>query len=194
MARATPGSTSIQAGDEKGPSGRSSASNTRGSIRPSKKPPACRRLCAASSTTWSTKSNARPAAAAGCATTPRPCGSAAARWTTSAARRWGICSSRFHGWKMNPSERKVAGELLREVRNRVQFLVDVGLEYLTLGRAGADPFGRRSSAHSTGQPGGQRIDRRAVRARRADDWPAPARQPASDQGPDSICAIWATRC
>ena len=37
-------------------------------------------------------------------------------------------------WKMNPSERKVAGELLREVRNRVQFLVDVGLEYLTLGR------------------------------------------------------------
>src|SRR5437868_6961707 len=31
-------------------------------------------------------------------------------------------------------ERKIAGELVREVRNRLQFLVDVGLEYLTLAR------------------------------------------------------------
>ena len=31
-------------------------------------------------------------------------------------------------------ERKVAGELIREIRNRLQFLVDVGLEYLTLAR------------------------------------------------------------
>ena len=33
-----------------------------------------------------------------------------------------------------PTERKIAGELLREIRNRLQFLVDVGLEYLTLAR------------------------------------------------------------
>ncbi|HEX4150526.1 MAG TPA: excinuclease ABC subunit A, partial [Pirellulales bacterium] len=38
-------------------------------------------------------------------------------------------------WKLSAAERKVAGELLREVRNRVQFLVDVGLEYLTLSRS-----------------------------------------------------------
>ncbi len=37
-------------------------------------------------------------------------------------------------WKMNAAERKIAGELVREIRNRTQFLVDVGLEYLTLSR------------------------------------------------------------
>jgi excinuclease ABC subunit A len=37
-------------------------------------------------------------------------------------------------WKLAPRERKIAGEVLREVVNRVSFLVDVGLEYLTLGR------------------------------------------------------------
>ena len=35
---------------------------------------------------------------------------------------------------MTSTERKIAGELVREIRNRVQFLVDVGLEYLTLAR------------------------------------------------------------
>jgi excinuclease ABC subunit A len=38
-------------------------------------------------------------------------------------------------WRLEPNERKVAGELGREIRNRLTFLVDVGLEYLTLGRA-----------------------------------------------------------
>ncbi|HEV3025306.1 MAG TPA: excinuclease ABC subunit A, partial [Pirellulales bacterium] len=40
----------------------------------------------------------------------------------------------FAGWKLTGAERKIAGELVREVTNRLQFLVDVGLEYLTLGR------------------------------------------------------------
>ncbi len=38
-------------------------------------------------------------------------------------------------WKPTPSQRKVAGELLREIKNRLRFLVDVGLDYLTLSRA-----------------------------------------------------------
>ncbi len=38
-------------------------------------------------------------------------------------------------WKLTTSEKKVAGELLREVQNRLTFLVDVGLNYLSLGRA-----------------------------------------------------------
>lgn len=37
-------------------------------------------------------------------------------------------------WKPGPVERKIAGELIREVQNRLQFLVDVGLDYLTLAR------------------------------------------------------------
>ena len=38
-------------------------------------------------------------------------------------------------WKLNAAQRKVAGELAREITNRLTFLVDVGLEYLTLGRS-----------------------------------------------------------
>jgi len=40
----------------------------------------------------------------------------------------------FDAWKPVAEERKVAGEVLREIRNRLQFLVDVGLDYLTLAR------------------------------------------------------------
>jgi excinuclease ABC subunit A len=38
------------------------------------------------------------------------------------------------GWSWTPEEQKIAGDLIREVQARVQFLVDVGLEYLSLGR------------------------------------------------------------
>lgn len=42
----------------------------------------------------------------------------------------------FRQLKQTKSEQKVAGELLREITNRLQFLVDVGLDYLTLARSG----------------------------------------------------------
>ena len=38
-------------------------------------------------------------------------------------------------WKLTAREKKVAGELVKEVNNRLTFLVDVGLDYLTLGRS-----------------------------------------------------------
>ena len=38
-------------------------------------------------------------------------------------------------WKLKAAEKKVAGELVREITNRLTFLVDVGLEYLTVGRS-----------------------------------------------------------
>ncbi|MDZ4819940.1 MAG: excinuclease ABC subunit UvrA, partial [Planctomycetota bacterium] len=41
----------------------------------------------------------------------------------------------LHRWQPTGDERKVAGEILHEIRARIQFLVDVGLEYLTLGRS-----------------------------------------------------------
>jgi len=40
-------------------------------------------------------------------------------------------------WKLRGAQRKVAGELLREIQNRLEFLVDVGLDYLTLSRPAA---------------------------------------------------------
>ncbi len=41
----------------------------------------------------------------------------------------------FQGLKLSRAQQQVAGELLREIINRLQFLVDVGLDYLTLGRS-----------------------------------------------------------
>ncbi|MCO6045100.1 excinuclease ABC subunit UvrA [Aeoliella sp. ICT_H6.2] len=38
-------------------------------------------------------------------------------------------------WKLTAREKKVAGELVKEITNRLTFLVDVGLDYLTLGRS-----------------------------------------------------------
>ena len=40
----------------------------------------------------------------------------------------------FQAWKPAAAERQIAGELIREVQSRLRFLVDVGLEYLTLAR------------------------------------------------------------
>ncbi|HEY1786315.1 MAG TPA: excinuclease ABC subunit UvrA, partial [Pirellulales bacterium] len=38
------------------------------------------------------------------------------------------------GWKLDARQKKIAGELVQEVQNRLKFLVDVGLEYLSLSR------------------------------------------------------------
>ncbi|OYP38851.1 excinuclease ABC subunit UvrA [Rhodopirellula sp. MGV] len=40
-------------------------------------------------------------------------------------------------WKLDRREKKIAGELIREVTSRVKFLLDVGLNYLTLHRGAA---------------------------------------------------------
>ncbi|MCL2710680.1 MAG: excinuclease ABC subunit UvrA [Planctomycetaceae bacterium] len=40
----------------------------------------------------------------------------------------------LHAWQPDETARKIAGDLLNEIKNRLQFLVDVGLEYLTLSR------------------------------------------------------------
>jgi excinuclease ABC subunit A len=46
----------------------------------------------------------------------------------------GEALGQFKGLKLTKQQQQVAGELLREITNRLQFLVDVGLDYLTLGR------------------------------------------------------------
>jgi excinuclease ABC subunit A len=50
----------------------------------------------------------------------------------------------FHALKLTPTQQKMAGELLRELRDRLQFLVDVGLGYLTLDRSGPTLSGGES--------------------------------------------------
>ena len=44
-------------------------------------------------------------------------------------------------WKFNADERRVCGELVREIRSRTKFLNDVGLGYLTLSRTAASLSG-----------------------------------------------------
>jgi excinuclease ABC subunit A len=50
--------------------------------------------------------------------------------------RWplGQALTFFQGLSLADDERHIAGDLVREVRNRLKFLVDVGLDYLTLAR------------------------------------------------------------
>ena len=40
-------------------------------------------------------------------------------------------------WKFNRREKKIAGEVIREIENRLKFLNDVGLDYLALSRGAA---------------------------------------------------------
>ncbi len=42
----------------------------------------------------------------------------------------------FTDWQPDTTEQKIAGEVIREIRDRLQFLADVGLDYLTLSRPG----------------------------------------------------------
>ena len=48
----------------------------------------------------------------------------------------GLMLKSFESVQLGEAEQKVIGEVLREIINRVRFLVDVGLEYLSLDRPG----------------------------------------------------------
>ena len=90
--------------------------------------------------------------------------------------RWiGSAMKSNHGSWID-GEKKIAGELIREIKSRVGFLLDVGLDYLTLASRCGDAVGRRGPADSPGGATGQRTVRRAVRAGRTDDRAASARQ------------------
>ncbi|MDX1944990.1 MAG: excinuclease ABC subunit UvrA, partial [Pirellulaceae bacterium] len=43
----------------------------------------------------------------------------------------------IHAWNLTTREQKIAGELAREITGRLQFLLDVGLDYLSLSRPAA---------------------------------------------------------
>ncbi|MFT7631477.1 MAG: excinuclease ABC subunit A, partial [Mariniblastus sp.] len=49
----------------------------------------------------------------------------------------GTLASTLKKWKLDKREKKIAGELIREIAGRVDFLNDVGLEYLSLNRTAA---------------------------------------------------------
>ena len=81
--------------------------------------------------------------------------------------------------RLTSKQNEIAGRVLKEIRERLKFLVDVGLEYLTLARASRHAVRRREPAHPPRLADRLRAHRRALRARRAVDRPAPARQCAA---------------
>ena len=52
------------------------------------------------------------------------------------AKSLGDTLAMFNALKLSKTDRQVAGEVLREISARLKFLVDVGLDYLSLGRQG----------------------------------------------------------
>ena len=69
--------------------------------------------------------------------------------------------------ELTDREAKIAAQVLREIRLRLEFLLEVGLSYLDLARAAGDALRRRGAAHPAGDPDRLRPHRRALRARRA---------------------------
>ena len=49
----------------------------------------------------------------------------------------GVLIKTINKWKLDKRETKIAGELIREISSRVEFLNDVGLEYITINRTAA---------------------------------------------------------
>ena len=83
--------------------------------------------------------------------------------------------------RITERERTIAHQVLKEIVARLGFLVDVGLDYLTLDRTSREPLRRRGPADPAGDPDRHHADGRPVHPRRAVDRPAPARQREADR-------------
>ncbi|MBK8915756.1 MAG: hypothetical protein IPM64_14380 [Phycisphaerales bacterium] len=88
----------------------------------------------------------------------------------------------FDELRLSKEQRQVSGELLREVRQRLAFLLDVGLDYLTLHRAAPSLSGGESQRIRLASQARQRAFRRSVCTGRADDRPSSARHAAAYPG------------
>ena len=78
---------------------------------------------------------------------------------------------------LSDTERLIGGRVIKEIGERLRFLNDVGVGYLTLQRASATLSRRRGAAHPPGHADRLGAGRRALHPRRAQHRPAPARQP-----------------
>ncbi len=75
---------------------------------------------------------------------------------------------------LTEKQRQIGGQIMKEIRNRLQFLQSVGLDYLTLARAAGTLSGGESQRIRLATQIGSEPVRRAVCAGRALHRPAPA--------------------
>ena len=85
----------------------------------------------------------------------------------------------FEGLAFHGAEEHIAGPIVKEIKARLRFLVDVGLDYLTLERCHGHALGRRGAAHPPGHADRRGPHGRALHPGRAVHRPAPARQRAA---------------
>ena len=86
--------------------------------------------------------------------------------------------------ELSEREEMIAERLLKEIRARLGFLVDVGLDYLTLSRPARDPRRRGGAADPAGDPDRLGAGGCPLHPGRAVDRPASAGQPAAARHAD----------
>lgn len=64
--------------------------------------------------------------------------------------------------KLDPKQLRIATEILKEIRSRLRFLLDVGLDYLSMNRGSATLSGGESPAYPSGYPDRKPIGERTL--------------------------------
>ena len=99
----------------------------------------------------------------------------------------------FDNLKPTARELEIAGKILKEIRDRLGFLNDVGIGYLSLDRASATLSGGEAQRIRLATQIGSEAHGRPLRPRRAVDRPPRSATTASSSTRSSRCAISGTR-
>ena len=100
----------------------------------------------------------------------------------------------FASLELSDTQAPIGARVIQEIHERLRFLDDVGVGYLTLARAAGDAVGRRGQRIRLATQIGVGPGRGALHPRRAVHRAAPARQPQAASARSSACATRATRC
>ena len=165
----------------------SSTTSSAATRRPTRRPTA-----SGSRATWPS-SPARSARAPACGRRASRSRSAASASPSTATSRRGRRRSGSTTLEMTETERAIARLIVREITERLAFLENVGIGYLSLARSARSLSGGEAQRIRLATQIGSQPGRRHVRARRALDRPPPARQREADRAPSTASATSATR-
>jgi excinuclease ABC subunit A len=95
--------------------------------------------------------------------------------------------------RLSDTQKRIGSEVIKEIRERLQFLLDVGLTYLSLNRPDTNAQRRRIAAHPAGYANRFAVAGHHLCAGRAFHRPAPARQPPPDYSAAKPARHWQQR-